>query len=341
VPMLGQPLSTVIALHPATLPGRYGMGEIGVEAYRWLGTLRRAGQKAWSIPAWTATTGLHELSGIAGDSRLLSFDQLRQDGVLKSDDMDLLPTFDSATMNPAPVREVRSAFLRLAARRLLEQVDHSPLLAHAYRAYCAAEADWLTDWALFVTLHQHHSGQPWQRWPAALAHREAEALAQAAKEFAWEIAEHQAAQFLFSRHWRRLRAVAQASGIWIILDLPLRMEPQSADGWVHQLSATDAFDFTRHETWWRTRSRLARGMADAVRLCQVDPNPSSQPHLSPLVAATLGVDDDFPVFLCPQTTLPESANIGRIITKLLQPGTQQWTWKDLEQGLLRSCSNLQ
>ncbi len=272
-------------LHPASLPGAFGMGEIGAESLRWLETLERMGQRLWLIPP------LHEASSFAGDPLLLAFESLRMDGVLLQEDIALLPAFDAAELDSGPVREVRAAFLRLAARRLLDQSARSPLLRHALDSFCSAESAWLDDWALFVTLEQEFGGRPWMEWPAPVAAREPGAMADAIVRHAAQMDEARALQFLFFRHWQRVRARAHALGVKLIGTVPFWPRRESADVWAAQelfelapdgsptaRAAHDAsaalYNWKEHRAqgyeWWRRRVLSAARLADVVHVSNLE-----------------------------------------------------------------------
>lgn len=267
--MSGLPRSSGVLLHPASLPGRFGMGELGAEALRWLDTLKSMAQSFWLLPP------LHGASSFAGEPLLLSFDSLRMDGVLLTEDLALLPGFDHDRIALAPVAEVRGAFLRLAARRCIDQGARSPLLRHAFDAFCDREADWLDDWAMFAALSQHCETSDWSTWPSPLSQRDPAAIAEAMVQHASEIEEHKALQFLYSRQWHRLRAHAHSLGISVIGTLPSVPAPTSADAWAAQelfvfAKQELAFDLAALRTqdfiWWRARIDKAMRSYDALRI---------------------------------------------------------------------------
>ena len=286
--MLELPRSSGIKLHPSSLPGRFGMGEIGPQAERWLELLERMGQRAWVMPATLP------LAGFAGDSLSLSFDALRNDGVLLPSDLALLPAFNEERINPGPVSEVRHAFLQLAARRFLHQVEVSPLLAHAFDKFCDGEAGWLDDWSLHSALAHAHEGRSWYEWPHDLASRQPEALAEAMVQHAAEIEEQKVLQFLHARHWQRLRARAHDLGLMLVGTLPTFVTRESAAVWaMPHLFALDAdgqatrltrleegsedaclsYRWEAHReddfAWWRLRWATALRRFDAVILEQM------------------------------------------------------------------------
>lgn len=247
------------------------MGEIGQQAHHWIESLARMGQRFWHLPLpvlnHPPVTGA-PLSIMAGNPLLLSFEALGFDGVLLPGDLTMLPAFDEECIDYGPVIEVRDAFLRLAARRFIDQVAFSPLLHHAFTTFCEVEASWLNDWALFTTLHHAFEGCAWREWPAGLAERDALAISDAMAEHTTEIDEHKALQFLFFRQWHRLRACASAHGIRLLALLPATWSPDSADAWIAQSSEVPALE---------QRIRAAARWVDAVCVANADALPADLP----------------------------------------------------------------
>jgi 4-alpha-glucanotransferase len=210
--------SSGIVLHPASLPGRFGIGELGSEAQRWLESLSRMGQSIWHLHAEGTAFPLQ--IGSAGNPLLMSFDALRNDGVLQPADLAMLPAFNDERIDAEPVIEVRTAFLRLAARRFLGQSQASPLLRHAFERFCEAAASWLEDYALVAALRTAASLGEWSG-SCDLATMTPETVERLRTEdFSHEIDEQKVLQFLFFRQWHRLRASAHELGIRLLVDAP-------------------------------------------------------------------------------------------------------------------------
>lgn len=263
--------SSGLSLSPTALPGRFGLGEIGPQAHHWIESLARMEQRFWHLPLpvirYPAGTG-PAMSSQAGSPLLLSFESLGLDGALLPGDLTVLPAFDDESIDYGAVVEVREAFLRLAARRFIDQVSYSPLLQHAFAKFGEVEADWLHDWALFATLHHRFEGRPWPEWPAPLAGRDPQALAEVEAESAAEMDEHKALQFLFFRQWHRLRACAAAHGIRLLADLPPLVAPDSADAWLAQGAGEPSLE---------QRIRSAARWVDAVCVAQASSLPADLP----------------------------------------------------------------
>jgi 4-alpha-glucanotransferase len=299
--MLSQPRCSGILLHPTSLPGRFGIGEIGRGAELWLETLHRMGQKLWQVlplgPTGYGNSPYQSLSSFAGNPLLISLDSLVRDGIVRPSDLSVMPEFPDDHVDFGSVIEVRSAFLQNAARNFVNQCNASPLLARAFEVFCQREADWLDDWAMFISLKKEHDLKPWTEWPRGLALREEVAMAEVMSGLEAEIEEAKALQFLFHRQWNKLRVRAKELGISIIGDIPIFAAHDSADVWANRelfhldengnptvvagvppdyFAATGQrwgnplYDWTKHErthfAWWKARLRKTLSLVDVVRI---------------------------------------------------------------------------
>ncbi len=293
--------SSGILLHPSSLPGRFGIGEIGQSATLWMETLQRTGQTLWQMlplgPTGYGNSPYQSLSSFAGNPLLISFDSLVMDGIVTPSDLAMLPEFPDDFVDFGPVIEVRMAFLKQAARNFLRQCDASPLLHRAFEVFCEQEQSWLDDFALFMALKAEYDQRPWTEWPRGLALREPEPIAQAIVNFEAEIEEIKALQFLFHRQWKKVRVKAHELGIKLIGDIPIFAAHDSADVWANRdlfyldengnptliagvppdyFSATGQrwgnplYDWDRHKktgyAWWVARMRKIFSLVDVVRI---------------------------------------------------------------------------
>ncbi len=100
-----------------------------------------------------------------------------------------------------------------------------------YARFCAENADWLEDWALFSALKRAHGGAPWWRWPVPLRRRDAAALAAARRALRGDAERARSEQFGFHLASRRLRDTAHSLGLRLFGDVPLYVARDSADVW--------------------------------------------------------------------------------------------------------------
>jgi 4-alpha-glucanotransferase len=234
-----------IILHPACLPGRFGCGDLGPEAWQWLQILGEA-----EVPAWVLPVDVEDLN-------LLSFDLLHHDGALLPADMNLLPVFDDVDVDERAVREVRWAFLHLAARRFVCQCEASPLLRHSLESFCDDEAVWLDDVALFGALSDDESHQDWQHWPSALRDREPHAMAAAMVALEPQIEERKALHYLLTRQWRILRSKAQRAGVKLLALQRPHHKRTATEGWLDSATSLSDTRSTQHVDGLVTHQEVA------------------------------------------------------------------------------------
>ena len=229
------PRQAGILLHPTSLPGRYGIGEIGPEAHRWLAHLNAMSQRLWQVlpmgPTGYADSPYQTLSTFAGNTMLISFDSLREDSLLREEDLQDFPAFPEEYVEYGPVLLARSKILHKVAQSFGRRA--SPAFKAAWMQFCEEESKWLEDYTLFATLKKEHGGGPWIHWPEPLRRREPTALTAARKKHSTEIKHSKILQFLFFRQWNSLREDARKRGISLIGDIPIFVAHDSADVWCH------------------------------------------------------------------------------------------------------------
>ena len=227
------PRSSGVLLHPTSLPGPFGIGDIGPEAFRFADWLAGAGQTVWQVlplgPTGFGDSPYQCFSAFAGNPLLLSPEALLADGALTTADLEGTPHFPATHVDFGPVIEWKRALLSRAAARFASSAP--PALRAQHDAWCAAQSSWLDDYTLFMALKDAHGGAPWCEWAAPLRSREPAALAAARKQHAEKVAEHRFLQFAFFRQWDALRAHAHARGLQLMGDAPIFVAYDSADVW--------------------------------------------------------------------------------------------------------------
>ncbi|KAF0204307.1 MAG: hypothetical protein FD173_1600 [Gallionellaceae bacterium] len=238
------PRSSGILLHPTSLPGPYGSGDFGKDAFRFVDWLAAAGQKMWQIlPLGGIGPGnspYMSSSAFAGNVLMIDLDDLRMQGWLDAEDLSHHAEFDEQRVDFSVVYHYRMKKLHLAAKYFFASNARKGLLAGLfsdnkryaeYEAFCAEEKSWLDDYALFMALAEKYSWEDWGHWEPGLARREKKALENAAVELAEEINFWRFCQWSFFRQWRRLKQYANDHGVQVIGDIPIFIAYQSAEVW--------------------------------------------------------------------------------------------------------------
>ena len=217
-----------ILMHLSSLPGPYGIGTMGKQAYDFVDFLKAAGQSCWQIlplsPTGYGDSPYQSCSTFAGNPYLIDLDMLVEEGLLKTADLDGITWCESETkVNYGTQYHQRWSILRLAYSRFTG--------SDAFDAFCRDNSSWLGDFTLFLALKAKHSNLVWNQWPEKLKHRDADAIWQARQELRDEIRFYSFVQFLFFTQWNALRAYAKKNNITIIGDVPIYVPLDSADVW--------------------------------------------------------------------------------------------------------------
>ncbi len=227
--------SAGILLHPTSLPGRFGIGELGEAARRFVDFLAEAGQSLWQIlplgPTGYGDSPYACFSAFAGNPLLLDLGRLAEEGDVEPSELDGAPAFPDDRVDFGPVIAFKTAVLARAAQRFGEQ--GSGERRADFDRFCSENADWLDAYALFRALKDKHGGAVWNTWDWPLASREPYALADARDRLAEEVFARCYAQWQFFRQWADLKRYANERGIAIIGDIPIFVAYDSADVWQH------------------------------------------------------------------------------------------------------------
>ena len=233
------PRASGVLLHPTSLPGPHGSGDLGPAAYEFVNWLQHAGQSLWQVlPLGGIGPGnspYMSSSAFAGNVLLIDLAELQRRGWLAADALAQPPAAAAAEprrIDFASMVDWRMHSLAQAAMQFAQAA--SPDDRADFDAFCAREAGWLDDYALFMALCEATQWTDWSHWAAGLARREPVALAEARSEHAAAIRFWQFCQWCFFRQWAALRAYAHGRGVKIIGDAPIFIAYQSAEVWARQ-----------------------------------------------------------------------------------------------------------
>ena len=229
------PRCSGILLHPTSLPGGYGIGDLGQEASRFVDFLVAAQQSLWQIlplgPTGYGDSPYQCLSAFAGNPLLISPDLLVTDGLLTPEEVRDVPSFPAEQVAFSAVIPFKHDLLARAARRVA--LGTHGALSDTFATFQARHAAWLDDFALFMALKEAHLGAAWHTWEPDIARRTPEALAHWRQRLAEAVSCQQALQFLFFRQWLTLKHSANARGVRIVGDVPIFVAYDSSDVWSH------------------------------------------------------------------------------------------------------------
>ncbi len=224
-----------ILLHPTSLPGRFGVGDLGNEAFAFVDFLAASGQSLWQVlplgPTGYGDSPYQCFSAFAGNPLLISPAKLVEQGLLSNDDLSNGPRFRPSRVDFGMVIDYKKTLLEKALASF-KGTPEGPLRSEFAR-FCELSHWWLEDYALFRALKDAHGGAAWTSWDPAYAGREPAALASAREALRDRIEAEKFFQFLFFKQWSALKAYCRDRLIGIIGDTPIFVACDSADVWSH------------------------------------------------------------------------------------------------------------
>lgn len=225
-----------ILLHPTSLPGRYGIGDLGDELISFLDWAAAAGFGLWQVlplnPPGYGNSPYGCLSSVAGNPLLISPQRMLQDGLIAPEIVGEVPEFDTEHAQFEEVRVWKGRLLREGWSTF--QNGDWPDMRRAVSHFEAQEREWLDDFALYMAVKEANDFKPWWEWPEGIARRDATALKKARRELNHEVRFQKFIQFLFFRQWSAVRAAAQERNITIMGDVPIYVAQDSADVWANR-----------------------------------------------------------------------------------------------------------
>jgi 4-alpha-glucanotransferase len=227
--------SAGILLHPTSLPGNFGIGDLGNDAFKFIDFLKEAGQTLWQVfplgPTGYGDSPYQCFSAFAGNPLLVSPDKLEEDGLLSNTDLSDNQKFDPIQIDYGKIINYKKSLLQKAYRNFKNDPNG---LDKEFNMFCEKHKDWLDDFALFMAAKDYHNGEVWSKWHKDLVHRTEKALKVWEDKLSNDIQYHKFIQFNFFRQWKTLRNYANDNGIKIIGDMPIFIAYDSADLWANK-----------------------------------------------------------------------------------------------------------
>ncbi|MEJ8804020.1 4-alpha-glucanotransferase [Pontibacter sp. H249] len=293
--------SSGLLLHISSLPSRFGIGDMGPEAYKFCDLLVEAGQRYWQILPLNPTE--HEYSNspysshsaFAGNPLLISPELLQQDGLLHAKDLQSSKEFPEDKVDFKTVAKYKIALLKKSYKFFKSELPDG--IWKEFTLFQKSNQTWLDDFARFSAYKAHFSHKSWVEWPEEIKYREEEAMKQLDVELEDEIEFEEYLQFLVLRQWQKLKAYCNNKGISFFGDMPFYVSHDSSDVWAHskyfkldrdgnptgvsgvppdyfsetgQLWGTPVFDWETMEKhnfdWWIERIEYNLKLFDLLRL---------------------------------------------------------------------------
>ena len=229
------PRRSGVILHPTSLPGRFGIGDLGDAAFCFVDFLASARQTYWQVlplsPTGYGDSPYQSPATFAGNPLLISPEKLVAVGHLSCDDLQNAPAFPTDRVDFGRVIPYKNALLNRAFENFRA---HAPRAQHeAFERFCRAQAAWLDEVALFMALKQAHAWRAWHDWEPDFVARKPTALKRARKSLSDQIANQKYRQWQFLEQWLAVKRYANERGIHIIGDAPIYVALDSADVWAN------------------------------------------------------------------------------------------------------------
>jgi 4-alpha-glucanotransferase len=225
-----------LLLHLSSLPGKYGIGDLGPEAFKFIDQLATARQSIWQIlpigPTGYGDSPYQSFSSFAGNPLFVSPEWLVEEGLLPGSTLENAPRFPAGRVDFERVTPWRMEVLHKAFNALSTRAGKK--LVPEFEQFQHVAAEWLDEFALFMALRDQWPDRGWVDWPEELRSRNLHALKQARVEYIDRVRFHQFTQFLFFRQWNRMRGHAYEHGISIFGDIPIFVSHESSDVWASQ-----------------------------------------------------------------------------------------------------------
>jgi 4-alpha-glucanotransferase len=227
--------SAGVLLHPTSLPGKFGIGDLGPSAFKFIDFLNETGCKLWQVlplgPTGFGDSPYQNLSTFAGNPLLISPELLIQDGLLKITDLSGNEIFSTEKVDFGQLIPWKLSILELAYNNFNKNRHN---LGDEFEAFCDENFCWLDEYAIFMTLKELQGGGSWINWPESLKNARSKELRIEANIDKSIKRRFKFFQYVFQRQWLSVKNHANRLGIKIIGDLPLYMAHDCADVWANQ-----------------------------------------------------------------------------------------------------------
>ena len=217
-------------LHITSLPSKYGIGDLGPQAYNFADFLIKAKQRCWQVLPLNPTerSPYNSTSAFAANTMVLSPELLYREGFLKRKEIQAAKVLPETRVNYRSVIAHKQKLLTIAFERF-KRTAKKP----GYESFCSKNENWLEDFAMFSALRQYFRYCPWCEWPREVRDRNKGALKSAKTQLADNMDREKFLQYMFSRQWHCLKRYCNQRGIRIIGDIPIYVSRESSDLWAH------------------------------------------------------------------------------------------------------------
>ena len=223
-----------ILLHITSLPSKFGIGDLGPEAYKFADFLARSKQRYWQVlplnpsASKTSDSPYNSLSAFAGNILLISPELLYRHGLLIKKDLQDRPALPESRVDYRLVISYKTKLLKTAFERF-KSIPKRP----DYQLFCSENKSWLEDYATFIALRLHFRPHLWYKWPREFRDLNKQALKYIKVQLQDAIDREKFFQYVFFKQWFSLKKYCNQHSIKIIGDIPIYTDYDSSDAWAH------------------------------------------------------------------------------------------------------------
>lgn len=219
-----------VLMHISSLPGKFGIGTLGQNAYKFVDFLKNAKQTYWQIlpicPTSYGDSPYQSFSTFAGNPYFIDFEILENEGLLSKTDYSNVKWCSTESY-------VDYSLLYVERHKIFEKIQKNfeEKIPEDFADFCNKNAFWLNDYSLFMAIKDAHGGIPFSEWEEDIKIRKPSAINKWTEKQAERIQYHKMLQYLFFKQWYALKNYANESGIKIIGDIPIYVSSDSSDVW--------------------------------------------------------------------------------------------------------------
>lgn len=286
-----------IIMHITSLPGKYGIGTFGKEAYKFCDFLKKSKQKYWQIlplgPTSYGDSPYQSFSAFAGNPYLINLDMLKEENLLKKEDYE-----DKNFGHNPEVVNYGLMFTEKMSVLKTSFINFSKDNHEDFERFKEEEKEWLDDYSLFMAIKYESNFKIWNSWDEKLKRRDKDEIEKYKDHLKEEIEYWKYLQYEFFKQWNKLKKYANENEIKIIGDIPIYVAEDSSDVWSNpkvflldentlkpifisgcppdafsedgQLWGNPVYDWsyldhTKYE-WWKKRIKQSLKLYDVLRL---------------------------------------------------------------------------
>lgn len=221
-----------ILMHISSLPGKFGIGTLGENAYKFVDFLKEGKQTYWQIlpvcPTSYGDSPYQSFSTFAGNPYFIDLEILKSQGYLEEKDYINIDWGGTETC-------VDYGTLYIERNKVFKKIQKNfeNNIPVDFEEFCNKNNFWLEDFSLFMAIKDSFDGKAFTQWPSSFIKREASTIEKFRKENESKIFYYKMLQYLFFKQWYELKNYANKNGIYIIGDIPIYVAADSSDVWTN------------------------------------------------------------------------------------------------------------